>query len=237
VRNIIYKENSDFEIGSNLAAMSLWNGEKNANAQNNPREFEEPRGNNNYSGNRVLMLAMQWLNTAAAIEEREKIAEIGGVIYKIDENKFISGDHLRKTASQFYTTTFRDCALLCSNRVPECGAWTWKKREPMAGYCYLKQTLDIGRKKYYRRDSDKYVSGFATVANQTHCRGNDFNRDSIFDLEKDLQGCWELADSFLSEESQLHYCQPARESGCYQLTCTETFVEGSSMHLFIKASS
>ena len=134
-----------------------------------------------------------------------------------------------RSTKYFFCRIFTpDCAMLCSNRVPECGAWTWKKREPMAGYCYLKQTLDIGRNKYYRRDSDKYVSGFATVANQTHCRGNDFNRDSIFDLEKDLQGCWELADNFVSDETKLHYCQPARESGCYQLTCTETFVEGSS---------
>ena len=104
-------------------------------------------------------------------------------------------------------------------------------REPLAGYCYLKQTLDIGERVYVRRSSDKYRSGFSSAANHTHCRGNDFNRDSIFDLEKDLQGCWELADNFVSEETKLHYCVPARESGCYQLTCTETSIEGASTHL------
>ena len=216
----VIRDQDDFH--SKIAAMSFWDGAKNPKASENPTVFEG-------SFEKTVILADGWMATATTNPSDDpEIVEYGGVIYRIANDVFISGSALRNGASQFFVDTAEQCAVLCSERVPECGAWTLKKQQPLAGYCYLKQTLDIGQRDYVRRSSNLYDSGFATIANLTHCRGNDFNRDSIFDLEKDLQGCWELADDFIDDESKLHYCQPARESGCYALTCTETEIEGAS---------
>ena len=204
--------------------MSFHDGDKNKAASPNPEIFEdfiEP----------TMTRAKNWMETAKNIPNQTEIVEYGGVIYRVANNEFIAGSALRNGASQFFVDTAEQCAMLCSERVPECGAWTLKKQQPLAGYCYLKQTLDIGQRDYVRRSINLYDSGYATIANLTHCRGNDFNRESIFDIEEDLQGCWELADDFIDDESRLHYCQPARESGCYALTCTETEIEGASRQL------